>query len=407
MVAVPHAPDQSARSNPAVRRHNRHIAATVSPLTALVRRIDRDNLAELRFIRVREEIPGYVRWPESVLREEILHVIRGNVDLCLDWLAGGGAPAAERFEVFRASAKDRAAEGMPLEDVLRAYRLGGRAAWRVLVAEATKDERDALPRAAELMMDYVDRVSAVVAAAYLEERGHHVSEQERGVRALLDALLSGEVLDAGHYQAAERLGLTISGELAAFAIAIPGAPASAHARVAARLRGRGALALTEGERVVGLMTPRHDPAGALPAGAVAVIDDPVPREELGASLADVRLGMDAVVREGLTGVVPLRDLALDLLLARSPRVATNLRRSILGPLAEEGARSDLLGTVEAYVSLGCDRRHAAERLHIHPNTLDHRLRRARKLTGLDLDDPEDLATMVLALHQPQPRRITA
>jgi DNA-binding PucR family transcriptional regulator len=87
-------------------------------------------------------------------------------------------------------------------------------------------------------------------------------------------------------------------------------------------------------------------------------------------------------------------------------VAAELRRSILGPLAEDGARSDLLRTVEAYVELGCDRRHAAERLHIHPNTLDHRLRKARKLTGLDLDDPEDLATMVLALHQPQPRRIT-
>ena len=51
-----------------------------------------------------------------------------------------------------------------------------------------------------------------------------------------------------------------------------------------------------------------------------------------------------------------------------------------------------------YVELRRDRRRTAERLHIHPNTLDHRLRRARELTGLDLDDPEDLATMVLALH---------
>jgi DNA-binding PucR family transcriptional regulator len=121
----------------------------------------------------------------------------------------------------------------------------------------------------------------------------------------------------------------------------------------------------------------------------------------------VRLGMDVAVREGRTGVVALRDLALDLLLARSPRVAADLRRSIVGPLAEAGARTDLLRTVEAYVTLGCDRRHAAEQLHIHPNTLDHRLRKARKLTGLDLDDPEDLATMVLALHQPRPRRVTA
>jgi len=407
MVATRQASGQIPRSNPGVTRHNLQIAATVSPLTALVRRIDRDTLAEQMFSRFRDEIPGYTRMPDSVAGGEVLQVISENLSLCLDWVAGGRPPANERFDVFRASAKHRAAEGMPLEDVLRAYRIGGRAAWRALVSEATKAERDALPRAVELIMDYIDRVSSVVAAAYLEEKAHHVSEQERGLRALLDALVGCEALDARHYQTAERIGLSLSDELAAFAIAVPGVGASGHARVAAKLRGGGTLALTEGERVVGVMTPRHDPAGALPAGAVAVVDDPVPREDLAASLADVRLGMDAAVREGLTGVVALRELALDLLLARSPRVAADLRRNILGPLAEGGARSDLLRTVDAYVSLGCDRRHAAEQLHIHPNTLDHRLRKARKLTGLDLDDPEDLATMVLALHQPQPRRVTA
>jgi DNA-binding PucR family transcriptional regulator len=50
------------------------------------------------------------------------------------------------------------------------------------------------------------------------------------------------------------------------------------------------------------------------------------------------------------------------------------------------------------LALGRDRRRTAERLHIHPNTLDHRLRRARRLTGLDLDVPDDLAVMLLALR---------
>ena len=75
---------------------------------------------------------------------------------------------------------------------------------------------------------------------------------------------------------------------------------------------------------------------------------------------------------------------------------------MVGPLGlNEGGRSrgDLLATVATFVALGRDRRRAAERLHIHPNTLDHRLRRARELTALDLDDSDDLATMVLALRQ--------
>lgn len=372
----------------------------VSPLAALVERIDRDRLSEAMLATFRTEIPGYARLPDAAIRGQVLQVIRENVDLCLDWVAGGGAPAAARFEAFRESAKNRATEGMPLEDLLRAYRIGGTAAWRVLVAEAVAEERDALPHAAELVMNYLDQVSGIVAAAYLEERQHLASEQERGVRALLDALLEGDPLDAGHLETAAQLGFAPGGRLATFAAAIAGEGASAHARAAAGLRAVGALALTEGDRVVGLTVPGRPWAGSLPASAVAVADVEVPREELAASLADVRLGVDIALRAGRTGLVPLRELALDLVLARSPRVAADLRERVLGALGpgDGRARGDLLRTVSTYVELHRDRQRAAERLHIHPNTLDHRLRRARELTGLDLDDPEDLATMVLALH---------
>ncbi|HEX4718873.1 MAG TPA: helix-turn-helix domain-containing protein [Thermoleophilaceae bacterium] len=377
--------------------------AAVSQLTALVARIDRVDLAQILLAEFTAEIPGYARLPESVIRGQVLQVIRDNVDLCLDWVAGGGPPEAERFEAFRSSAKNRATEGMPLEDLLRAYRMGGTAAWRVIVGQATGDERDELPHAAELIMDYLDQVSGVVAAAYLEERQHLVSEQERGVRALLDALLGGGTLDARQHETAARLGFPVHGELAAFAAAVPGEGATTHARAAAALRTIGALALTEGDRVVGLAVPGQILANALPADAVAVVDDGVPRAELAASLVDVRLGMEIALRGGRPGIIELRELALDLLLARSPRVAAGLRQRILGPLGPKDgpSRGDLLRTVEIYVALRRDRQEAADRLHIHPNTLDHRLRRARELTGLDLDDPKDLATMVLALHEPR------
>src|SRR3954452_99026 len=318
-----------------------------APLATLVGRLDRDQLAEIMLAEFRDEIPGYARLPDSVMRGPIWEVIRQNVDLCLDWVAGGDEPPATHFDEFCASAKRRAAEGMPLEDLLRAYRIGGTAAWRVLVAEATEDERDSLPRAAELVMTYLDHASGIVATAYLEEREGHVSEQERALRALLDAMLGGEVLDAGHIRTAEELGLPVGGDLAAFAVAIPGKGARAHARAATSLRGTGALALTEGNRVVGLTRPRRGRAAALPAGAVTVVDAKVPREELEASMADVRLGIDIALRTGRTGVVPLRTMTLDLLLGHAPRVATDLRRRVLGPLGPDDGRSrgDLLRTV--------------------------------------------------------------
>jgi DNA-binding PucR family transcriptional regulator len=371
------------------------------PLAGLIERIDRDELAEDLLGGFRAEIPGYSRLPDSVLRGQILDVIRQNLDLCLDWVAGGGEPETARFDEFRSSAKNRATEGMPVEDLLRAYRSGATAVWRVLVTEAAADERDALLRAAELVMSYLDQVSGIVAAAYLEERQHLVSEQERGLRALLDALLEGDALDAGNREAAARLGLAVGGRFTTFAAAIPDAGTHAHARAAAALRAGGVLALTEGDRVVGLSSPRRDPRTALPAAAVAVVDVEVAREELAESLANIRLGIDIAVRDSRTGIVPIGEFTLDLLLARAPRLAADLRRRVTDPLGAEQSRSrgDLRRTVATYIALHRDRQQTAKRLHIHPNTLDHRLRRARELTELDLDDPEDLATMVLALRE--------
>jgi hypothetical protein len=374
---------------------------TVAPLTALVGRIDRNTLAETMLGTFREEIPGYARLPDSVIRSQVLEVVRQNIDLCLDWIAGAEAPGTARFDEFSTSAKNRATEGMPLEDLLRAYRIGATTAWRVLVSEATDHERDALTRAAEQVMTYLDQVSGTVAAAYLEERQHLVSEQERGLRRLLNALLGSDPLDAGHHETAAQIGLPVGGQFATFAAAIPSGGARAHARAAAGLRAGNALALTEGDRVIGLLLPGRGPAHALPAGAVAVIDAHVAREELAPSLADVRLGMDIVLRDGRTGVVPLQALTLDLLLARAPRVAADLRQRVLDPLGPTQGRSrgDLRRTVATYVAMHRDRRKTAAQLHIHPNTLDHRLQRARELNGLNLDDPEDLATMVLALRE--------
>src|SRR3954452_8915927 len=360
-------------------------------VAAFVARVDRDRLAAIILDPFRAEIPGYARLPASALRGQVVHVIRQNVDLCLDWVAGGGAPDPARFEDFRESAKNRASEGMPLEDLLRAYRVGGTAAWRVLVAEARGGERDKLPRVAELVMTYLDKVSGIVAEAYLDERQHLVSEQERGVRALLVALLDGDVLDARHYETAAHLGFDVGGKLRTFAAAIPGEGATAHARAAARLRTLAALAVTEGDRVVGV-APVQVPASAVPTGGVVVVADQAPREELAASLADVRLGIEIALRAGRSGVLELHTLTLDLLLARAPRVAADLRKRILLPLGPKGGRgrADLLKTLSTYITLHRDRQRTAARLHVHPNTLDHRLRRARELTGLNLDDPADL-----------------
>ena len=109
---------------------------------------------------------------------------------------------------------------------------------------------------------------------------------------------------------------------------------------------------------------------------------------------------EAEVLAGVVRRVEPTEVA-DRVLARSPRLAELARQRALGPLEEYAERrgSDLIDTLEVFLDADLDRRRAAERLHVHPNTLDYRLRRVAELTGLDLSRAGDLTLAALALKQ--------
>jgi hypothetical protein len=349
----------------------------------------------------RSRIAGYQRLPEPVVLGQILKVSQDNVELFFRSIVEGGGPAEEELEPFRESARNRATEGMPLEDLLHAYRLGGRMGWAALLEEATDEERPSLLAGAELLMDYIDRVSSVVAQTYLDERQALVSEEERRLRDLVECLCSTDPVDPGLRALAERIGLPLAEEYVPFAQSVEGAGAGDHAQIASTLRSSGVLALTEGDRVAGL-APRgwrvpepDDPRVLLAVGPIS------PRAELADALDEARLLVDLGRQLWLSGHVSAEDFLPELLLARSPRIGGIVRRRALGPLESYAERrgSDLLDTLEAFIDSGLDRRAAAETLHVHPNTLDYRLKRAEELTGLSPGRPQDLLLLSLALKQ--------
>ncbi|MFK0169465.1 PucR family transcriptional regulator [Streptomyces sp. NPDC090306] len=61
--------------------------------------------------------------------------------------------------------------------------------------------------------------------------------------------------------------------------------------------------------------------------------------------------------------------------------------------------ADLAASLLLYLDAFGDVARVAERLHIHPNTLRHRVRRAVELTGIDLDDPEQRLVAMLQLRR--------
>jgi DNA-binding PucR family transcriptional regulator len=67
---------------------------------------------------------------------------------------------------------------------------------------------------------------------------------------------------------------------------------------------------------------------------------------------------------------------------------------VLLPLESDSA---VLETLESFIDSGFDRAATARQLHVHPNTVVYRLRKASSLTGLDLSSPKDLVRVTMAL----------
>ncbi len=378
-----------SRPSPAAGPHS-GVAAIVDriPLTEAVAEIADE---------FRSEIAAFERLSGSS-QAEIAVGVRRNLRRWFGWIATGVAPTDADFDPLRDWTRARANEGVRLEDLQRAFGLGGLLGWDLMRRNAREDESEALLDAAGLLMRYVGRVSAVVTDTYLAEREVLVSEDERRTRSLIDRLVSGAPLDGATRELAERLGVPIEAAYAPFAIVIRGQPPRRHAALAARLRRRGwRLAVTEGDRVVGLAWTPLD-ASDLDEGpqALLVVAPPAPRTELGEIRDDVVRLADRGRRLGLNGRIDAGEQLLETMVMRSPRHARLLRERVLSPL-DGDEHEELRRTIDVLVSCRFDRAATTRELHVHRNTLGYRVRRIEELTGLDLDDPRDVAAVYLAL----------
>jgi hypothetical protein len=100
------------------------------------------------------------------------------------------------------------------------------------------------------------------------------------------------------------------------------------------------------------------------------------------------------------GLYRLDDVLLEAALSGTAAGPAARLASIVAPLDGAG---ELLATLEAYLAHDADRRRTAEVLHVHPNTLDYRLRRIGELTGRSPATARGLQVLAAALTL---RRVT-
>ncbi|MFJ9415233.1 PucR family transcriptional regulator [Streptomyces sp. NPDC101227] len=116
--------------------------------------------------------------------------------------------------------------------------------------------------------------------------------------------------------------------------------------------------------------------------------------------------LDAMVRVGVaTTVAALPDIQAEVLVSELLALLTahpDLRDPRLTALVTHDSRGQgrLAESVLAYLNAFGDVRAAATGLHVHPNTLRYRLRRAEELTGLDLSRPDQRLLAMLQLRLP-------
>ncbi|RBY87325.1 CdaR family transcriptional regulator [Blastococcus sp. TF02A-26] len=324
-------------------------------------------------------------------------------------LAGGTSEVhcSEAREVGRR----RAAQGIPLEAVLRAYRLGGQITWETLLAVA----RDSGAANDTLLVEVAGSVwrtndveCAALAEGYREEQRRMDSVDEAARSHVLDGLLEGRGGDPAFVRAAsELLGMPLAGRLLAV-VAIPDQEGAASlVDPAGGLLRRGVRSVW-GERsgaqvgVVALGTRRStDVLGwlrAMAAGPVGVSAE----VEGAAGVATAYRLADTAARTlpvGTRQVVTIDDRLPEALLSNSPEISSRLVGQSLGGLLElpEDEQAVLLETLAAFLAADGSPTRAADELYCHRNTVMHRLRRIESVTGRKVTDPRARLLWQLAL----------
>ncbi|MFF7723583.1 PucR family transcriptional regulator [Streptomyces luteogriseus] len=367
---------------------------------------DLPDLTDRLLAVLREQEPAYraaLDHDHAATWQEVYRSLRHSVTSLLD--PRGTREAAHRC-TWRIGVA-RAEQGLPLDAVLHAFRLGGSLVWQRLVEETTRSEPEdvrLLVHVATDVWNFVDEHCTLVADAYRQAERQLAWRRENRVRLLAAALLDGTSRIADLPETAERLCLPEHGRYVVVAIASgpphdPPAGESAYRHSGADVDHGIVLVGDEGDGKAD-----RDPLAALaltagtPAGCRIGVGSAVTGL---AAVGDARrladLALSICPPEG--GTVRLTEHLPEALVVSCPELGATLTERVLGPLLrlEPADRDVLLDTLVAWFACEGSAQRAGERLYCHRNTVLNRLRRCEQLIGRSLARPHDVVEIGLAL----------
>jgi hypothetical protein len=370
--------------------------------------------------RIQTEVADYRRLPVEEIAGDIAGITRQAVRAFARSLREDRRLNAAELRQIGASAARRAEEGFPLEAVLTAYHVGAREILAVATAGASGADIADLLAVADRVLTFVGTVTGAVTHGYLEELRTKVGQEHTARRTLLSVLVDGGPVDV----VARSAGITLPARYLVLGVELgphaDEATPGVDAEIAVRRKLRRFLAAFERACGDGVLASLEGPGGLvlLPLGgrlseadvqgwrrllgvagraaAVTVLAaaETAAPEEVRAVAGRAGEVLDVLRWFGREpGLYRLDDVLVEYQLTR-PGAARDRLAAVLVPLEPH---PELVETLETYLALDTNRRRTAARLHIHPNTVDYRLRRVRDLTGTDPTHPAGLPRIIAAV----------
>ncbi|MCD2195283.1 helix-turn-helix domain-containing protein [Actinomycetospora endophytica] len=365
-----------------------------------------DTLAAQLAVRIEALEPAY-RHVVAVPSDDLLGSCRDHLTHVFRQLSGG---PASPLDTPRETGRRRASQGVPLESVLHAFRVGGRFIWQLMLDRAEPSQQRSLLTIASDVWAVIDEYSSAITHGYREYTFEQAVHNQQIRSAVLADILDGSTgAEPRLSENASLLRLPLTGAFVAVVAPTRTIGEEPLPRVEASLQAHdltsawnlavseqiGLVALTR-RRGVEALVEQLDRLAHGPVGVSEVVDTltDAPR-----AAAHARLAAEAARRDP-PHVLRYDDDPTAVLLAGSPDLSRRIRQNVLGPLLAlpEPDRDALLETLRAWSLRQGSLADVAQTLHIHRNTLYLRIRRIEEITGRSTTDPHAVAELHLAIE---------
>jgi hypothetical protein len=336
--------------------------------------------------RMIAELPAYA----ALSAQELAAGVQVELSRVIESSRRGRVAAGEReLSELVAVGEARAAQGVPVDDMLRAWRIGIQvviARARELGAELGISDRSLL-EFVESMLAWSDVAMVVTTAAHRTSELEVARQDQERRAALVRGLLLGTLgpaeisaqarsqsVDRSREYVAVRAAVGDEDEQREMARALGFGPFRGH--------GHGLRTLLDGD-LAGFLSVA--PGGVI--DGVVGVGPPCPLDGLAESFRLASRALSTAQGFGLRGIHDVPGLGLRAAIIADGDVGEALSARYVDPLIGEASGYELIASLRAYFECEMHFERAATRLFVHQNTLRYRIGRFEAITGANLRDP--------------------